>query len=150
MYFELNLNNIISLKILISMKNMINLLSTSGLGKGKVIVTLFFAFFLFSVQSSAQQYVTESQAISLIDSEVATLNGQLANLTGDANHAQLKQVQTEIGYYTGVKRQIVDANATVSQSIINNHNNFTNAPVGRFVPAQVEDLNQDIVDLLSF
>jgi len=132
------------------MKNMINFLSMNGLGKGKIIVTLFFAFFLFSVQSNAQQYVTESQAVSLIDSEVATLNSQLTNLTGDANQAQFKQVMTEIGYYTGVKRQIVDANATVSQSITNNHNNFLNAPNGLFVPSSLESFNQDVIGLLTF
>lgn len=114
---------------------------------------LFFAFLMIGVQNVSAQYVSESEALVLVQTEITTIESELSNqTTQDKTPAQSTQAH-KLEFLQAVEVHLLDGE-TVPESIIKG---VRETAVADYVVEPTTDagdvyrtpLHQEIVDLLS-
>jgi hypothetical protein len=114
---------------------------------------LFFAFLIAGIQNVSAQYVSETEALVLVQTEITTIESELANQNVQDKTPAISALGAKLEFLNAVNFRLLDGE-TVPDAIIHG---VHEAAVADYVVEPTTDagdvyrtpLHQEIVDLLS-
>ena len=114
---------------------------------------LFFAFLIAGIQNVSAQYVSETEALVLVQTEIQTIEAEIANQNVQDKTPAIAALGTKLEFLNAVNHRLLDGE-TVPDAIIHG---VHEAAVADYVVEPTTDagdvfrtpLHQEIVDLLS-